>query len=227
MTSGLLQIAAAAVIGGSILIAPAQAEPLIVLQGGFSYEGDPFGWQLIGNGFSIGGGGSIPIRSPGGGCGFPCPPGTMVNLSSVLGDDLRPDSLADGSATIFGVTYTGLLMGGTLFFDAPTLTLPRTSAGEEEPIFFTAPFSFLGRVVGHEQNSLEPLFQVDLVGQGTVRLRAFFQPEFNNYFVREATYEFAPVAEPATVLLLGVGSAVLGGRRAMASRRRGLGQARP
>jgi hypothetical protein len=223
MIRTLLRLTAVVVVVGTMVAGRAHAEPLIVQQGGFSYEGDPFGWGLIGAGFSIGGGGSIPIVSVGNGCGSPCPPGKALNLSSVVGNG-APASLSNGSATIFGTTFDGILLGGILFFDAPTIVLPMPppNQGEEDPIFFTSRFSFHGNVFGHTSGeSGEPvdlLFNTELVGEGSVRLRALWQPQAGEYFTREVTYEFAPVPEPGTLLLLAAGTTLAGGRKWLVGR---------
>jgi hypothetical protein len=211
MVSPTWRLAATALIAGLLLTGRAQADPLLVLAGGFTYEGDPTGYILSGENFSIGGGGSFQVRSPLD-CSLPCGPGTLHDLSAVLGGPLPFGTLAVADATIFGSRFESILLRGEMVFDAPTIVLPVLPASED--IVFTAPFLFSASLSGFDRETEGQLFQADLAGRGVVSLRALVErgEEGRGYFFRQAHYEFTAVPEPATVLLLGAGALALGAR---------------
>lgn len=225
MVSLLWRWAAAVVVAGVVLSGRAQADPLLVLAGGFTYEGDPFGWTLSGEGFSVGGGGSIRFSGLPLNCGTPCTmPGYRHDLSAVLG---VPGGLSNGSATIFGSRFESILFQGELRFDAGTVVLPPLPASDE--IAVAAPFLFSGFVAGFENDgNVEgaQLFEADFTGRGLVTLQGLVDREEGDYFWRSVRYEFTPVPEPATLFLVGAGGAAMGARKVNARRHR-YGEKRP
>ena len=98
--------------------------------------------------------------------------------------------------------------------------LPAVPQGATTGAGFTAPFVFSGQVREFAAEDVElrdPLFDLELVGQGTVRLSV--DTVFNGLFSTvDETFTFAATPEPASVLLLA--SALLGLAACECGRRR-------
>ena len=134
---------------------PAQAEPIEVTSGGATLPwDDPAGFNLVApaNDFAVSGFFVRILSSPQTACGRGCAPGTVVNLSSILGNQ---NGLATSmSAVVDGVSLsrpddftTWLLLEGSLRFDALDATLPPLPDLPGR-VTVSAPFLFSGLMVG-------------------------------------------------------------------------------
>jgi hypothetical protein len=217
-----LQILACAILFSGGAVANLRAEPITVTSGVFVIsDDDPNFFRFFGaNGFALHGG-FVPVpASPKATCDFPLPgclPGTSLNLSAVAGGAVVPfggpftlgngfDSNVNGTPFFQFPGPQGRLVG-TLRFDAPSVVLPSIPEGAITGPGFAAPFLFSGHVTGFAREDVDqraPLFDVELVGQGTLTLG--FDSVFNGrYSTVEERFTFAATPEPSAVLLLATG----------------------
>jgi hypothetical protein len=186
-----------------------RAEPIVVTSGWIVVGFDnPAAFQFFGNELVLSGIFVETLSSPQQTCSPGCVRGTAVNMSAVAGGESASTRFPLGFSTgtiingteffrPFGLGAESPRLAGTLRFDAPVVVLPN----------FTAPFVFNGRVTGFAADDLDarvPLFDVELVGQGTARLQ--FEDFVNGVSLEPvATYTFAATPEPATLALFGTG----------------------
>lgn len=206
--------------------AVARAESFVIQAGSMGFDtGDPAGFVFTGEGLEISGLFQRIASSGAFTCApAPCVPGTLVSLGTVFGGPSVDFNLGQGVATIDGVQYgsqTGppgegfLFLTGTFTFDAPELPIPDTGA---DFVTLTAPFLFSGNVIGsNEQPVALPLFDLDLSGIGIARMR--LDRINGTYNFTALQYEFEPIPEPATLILVGGGLAgLVAGRKRLRAR---------
>ncbi len=146
----------------------------------------------------------------------PCPAGDAISLSSgahapnIL-NTMGIDNDAVGTAIIGGTLYSGLAFVGDLSFVGPTFTLPALPPVDPGtfpiPVLLSGPFAMTGTISGYYVLGRDPVlrFTTDLWGTGTVNARVSDGP--GQRYVYELSYDFAPVPEPGTLLLVGGGLA--------------------
>jgi hypothetical protein len=191
-----------------VLFTPAltRADPLVVTSGTVTItgiSGGPLG-SLSGNNFSIGGlGGGVGSYTPQQ-C-FPCSPGSTLGVNGLFSGS----TLGAGSVNINGTLFTNVGFGGQMFFNAGSIIVP----SDQHDVTITVPFMFTATLNVCSVNCVNNpvLFTIDLVGSGIETLNLDFimvgiQPRFQ---FQQGTFEFQEVPEPASLLLLGGGLAVL------------------
>lgn len=148
--------------------------------------------------------------------GSACGPGAEINLDAVfVGTALR-----NGIITFEGQTYddavgsTNSLTQGNLEFSGSVTAPPAGSSAT-----LTAPFGFTGSFAIPDESGLGSITHL-LRGGGIATLDLGFSPIFSSWVVESARYDFsattAPVPEPGTLLLVGLGIAGVARRMARA-----------
>jgi hypothetical protein len=141
-------------------------------------------------------------------CFFECPAGTSIPLSMApAGPDGEGVLVRDDGVSGFPVIR--------LVLSAPAVTLgPDTGIPRVE--VFQAPFTFAGQITAFPNADLSgaPLFDVALTGAGIANLSMFVENGLYSFSSIDYVFdETAPVPEPATVLLVSAGSALMWRRR--------------
>jgi len=202
-------------IATAALPRPASADPVRITGGSVDtqllqslarvfFEGDGFRLRVGVEGFV----GSLALSCT------PCTPGTTLDLGGRF--DLPR---ASGEALVNGVTYPTIFVDGmTGTFTTPSFVIDGTG-----DVRVSLPFSYSGTVTGYILDPFvhgltEPAFTVDLAGSGTASATLFYtdtdgQRLFSANALRYDFEDTAAVPEPATLMLCGLGTALMALRR--------------
>ena len=138
----------------------------------------------------------------------PCLPGDQLNIrSSWSGLDFRGLVSLDGRTFRVGGVTSGLLLAD---FEGDNVLMPEF-AGDTR-VSLTRPFSFDG-LFFYPESEIPPRRAETLTGSGTATLQFDWSVSDNSWGFSGAKYEFSPVPEPTSLVLVGIGLAGMGVRR--------------
>lgn len=207
-------LAASCVLAACLLQAmPVSAEPVrIVTSGGLGqipFDGETSA-AFLGDGFAIL---DAEVNFWRGESCWPCTPGSLLDLSAVVGINNYPP----GTATIDGRVYESVYYEGLLDIDAGSIVVPNLPP--DGPGMRPGPsttFTFTGTLSGFADPSRTgtPLFTLLLAGGGTASM-SFFHVPIDGLVADGFEYEFEAAAatpEPGSLLLFASGAALIGRR---------------
>lgn len=147
-----------------------------------------------------------------------CPEGTPVSLTAtvfpvtpaqVIGITGPFENVAVGDATIDGVAHKTIAFAGHLAFTGPNVILPPVPPTDPpSAVTFMERFTFGGSISGFEVLGLRDprlIFATEVFGWGTMRARFIDGGPSHSYTLNRIDYEFEPVPEPSTLLLVSAG----------------------
>lgn len=189
--------------------APAGADPIRVVAGSLSIDtGDPPSFSLVtADGRTYVGEVFATNWDPS--CFFQCRAGSSIPLS------MAPAGIAGEGILVRDDGVRGF-PAIRLVLSAPAVTLgPDT--GMPRVKVFQAPFTFGGQLAAFPTAELsgDPLFDVALTGRGVASLSMFVENGLYSFSSLDYIFQATdPVPEPATMLLVSAGGALLWRRRA-------------
>ena len=218
------------VIGVAVVAAsvhPASADPVAIRSGSFTVDPtDPSHFVVFGDSFGLGFSTLDPLSYAGVKRGnlciaSLCAPGDVMDFSTqLLGTSVvtTVPHIIDGTNIVNGILYPQLALAGDLMFASAPVSVPPLGASDLS-VLIEQPFTFSGHLTVSDTSSGAPVFDSDLAGAGTARLRLSrcrpqecSEPRWTSF--AGATYTFAdPVPEPGAMLLFVSGLLMIALRR--------------
>jgi hypothetical protein len=188
------------------------------------------------NSFVRGGVSDTGLASPQTQClgGPPCPAGSNTFLTSKYilrtetpGSFFIPGALPDGPTGT--VSQGGRFEGSLLSFSSGSFPFPEDPHTEDGLVTITSHFTMSGQIVVLNiapDFKLNQVFAGDFLGSGTAIFTfGYFASTIHTLELKSVKYQFEPVPEPTTLVLLGSGIAGLAARQRRRSRLRSLQKA--
>jgi hypothetical protein len=205
-----LRLAISLAIALQVSATSAAADPVRIVSGSLSFDtGDPPAFSLLtssghlieAEGFRIG----WPAT-----CFFQCAPGVAIPIS------LDNITQTDDGSMFFRADGVDLFPVMQLVVSGPSVTLGSDPGTPNGPfVDFERPFTFEGRLAAYSSPDLTgtPVFDLRLIGSGTAELSMAVENGRYSFSSLDYTFRADPVPEPATLLLLGTGAALIWRRR--------------
>jgi hypothetical protein len=140
-------------------------------------------------------------------CFYQCSPGAAIPIS--LGVTATDDS------AFFQGNGIDLFPVMDLAISAPSVTMPEPGTPNGRSEHFLRSFTFTGQLKGYASPDRigTPVFDLALFGSGTATLSMALENGRYSFSSLDYNFDAAPVPEPATLLLVGTGAALLWRRR--------------
>lgn len=187
----------------------AAADPIRVTGGSLSFDtGGPPAFSLVTSDGRLLAAEAFRLDWPAT-CFDQCSPGVVIPISIAATESDHPTFFRADGVDLFPVMH--------LVISAPSVTLGSDTGTPRGPFEdFLRPFMFAGQLTGYASPDLvgTPVLDLTLTGSGTATLSMALEDGRYSFSSLDYSFEAEPVPEPATLLLVGTGAALIWRRRA-------------